>query len=1626
MGIPGTPNPLLMRRAAAAAGDDAYQIEKSLRFENGDSASLQRTPSFIGNRRTFTIAYWVKKCRNGAYGEHFAQKSGTPWSTFQFGTSNNCQLNWGAGQNNGYIQTTAVFRDLSAWYHICMVWDTNNEVETDRARIYINGKRQTVTNQGGWPTRPEEMPTGGWNDDEGTQYVGGGGPDGSSDYLSDVHHIDGLALSPAAFGSFDSADNWNPKAFALPAPNNNVTWSNSLAAEHGFYNSGGNSYPATNLFDGLLDTVASDAQAQSYITFTPSGGISYSQSVRVYQKNPDGSDKNDSTFTLTDNDGTVRETKVADNSGKWTTLHEGSGKFTSLKAQANAAADTWNYWAAIEVDGVILVDGKIDPTTRNNPNNGIKWSDGVTGNPADGNGTSGFDGKLTTRLLPTNSNSCTWKPPSTITAEKGIRLYCLTRTLAPNTGFKVNGTDIQSDILAALTNNVAGWFDLNSLSTPITTIDTTNGIYIEKGDAASKNNALYAVEVDGHILVDNASDNSFRLKFNDTSRNSALGKDTLNGAVNKTGAAPSGEGGYPIYNTTDDYGDIKGSGNRTDSLSSSLKFALPGDVVDGDVSSSDHTVTNNSSNVTVTTGQSRFYGSSLDFGAGSNATYLTLPDHADFEFGAGDYCIEAWIRCTSASQANNIWSQRNSSHEGITFQITNARKLEFFNDNDANVHIVSAANLVSLNAWNHVAVSRASGTTKLWLNGTQVASGTDNTDYDGNTPAPRIGANAVVSSEFVSGQMQDIRVYKGAAKYTANFKPPTRNDFGTVNNLTTETGSATVAWAGAKTVTATNGATTTTSNTKFYGTSKELDGSNDYINTQTSTDWNFPGEFTVELWFRPEATTGIRPLIAGRDNNSGWCFSYWAGNDGKLTFFTAEGTSPSNNGTEVQWEPPSLYTNTWVHVAVTRNSSNSVTLWVNGDDKTSSTVTGTLTIESDDPIQIGNVWPSGMDQYDGQFGDIRVYKGVCKYVADFTVPDGSTSVASATGGLPIRNTSGTNGETALSGFRADYIPGTTTDVSSYLVLAIPGNSYEDVSASIRKPGPEALDSLTDSPTNYAPDTGSDGDGGVTRGNYCTWNALSIKNASNQALSLEQGCLYVDSNNDGWGYVKGTMAVNTGKWYFEARVLNDAYSDATGQSNNAIGVLKTTEEPTPNNPNALSVGAWYGGCGWSRFWNSTWTNHSQKLLAGDVIGVAIDCSARSVTFYRNDSQVSTASGLWTAGEFVTPAQVAYYSNYDDLALNFGQRAFKYDPPSTDHKTLCTQNLDDFSSGNSVNNPRYFFDINLYTGAGTGNAKSFSNMKFGPDLIWGKARSYADPHGLCDVVRGVSSLLVPSGEAIPVTTSGSHVTAFASNGYTLGNGVNFNGSSTTYVNWCWDAGTAAATPSTAGSITISNQYVNTTAGFSISKYTMTADGGTFGHALKDSDGNDAVPDCVIVKRINATADYCSWHKGIPNTDYMMINENNGASTWDVWGDTTPTSTLVTVSGDSYTGNNGDTYMAYCWTSIPGYSAFGTYEGNGSSAGPFIYTGFRVRYIITKNIDATANWRITDTDRADVPFANPQDQKLYTDGDWVEGSGDEIWLMSNGFKILDSDAGFNSSGHTFIYMAFAEHPFKTARAR
>merc|ERR1712072_760463 len=276
------------------------------------------------------------------------------------------------------------------------------------------------------------------------------------------------------------------------------------------------------------------------------------------------------------------------------------------------------------------------------------------------------------------------------------------------------------------------------------------------------------------------------------------------------------------------------------------------------------------------------------------------------------------------------------------------------------------------------------------------------------------------------------------------------------------------------------------------------------------------------------------------------------------------------------------------------------------------------------------------------------------------------------------------------------------------------------------------------------------------------------------------------------------------------------------------------------------------------------------------------------------------------------------------------------PPSGYKALCTQNLDDFSSDDSLNAPNYFFDINTYTGTGTGVSNPFRGMKFGPDLIWGKARSYADPHGLCDVVRGVTKALTPSSTAAQTTTSGSFVTAFTSDGYTLGDGVNFNGSSTTYVGWCWDAGTTAATASTDGTKTPTAQWINATAGFTMGTYDGNLTNCTIGTGLS------APVEFIIVKRHDGSV---GWIVYPPlgddgKTKYLRLNETSAMATGtsgqtNYWNSTAPTNTVFTIGSGGHINGNGSSNLFLAWTPIAGYSDFGSYTGSGSGL-VWVYTG------------------------------------------------------------------------------------------
>jgi hypothetical protein len=308
-------------------------------------------------------------------------------------------------------------------------------------------------------------------------------------------------------------------------------------------------------------------------------------------------------------------------------------------------------------------------------------------------------------------------------------------------------------------------------------------------------------------------------------------------------------------------------------------------------------------------------------------------------------------------------------------------------------------------------------------------------------------------------------------------------------------------------------------------------------------------------------------------------------------------------------------------------------------------------------------------------------------------------------------------------------------------------------------------------------------------------------------------------------------------------------------------------------------------------------------------------------------------------------------------------------------------------------------------------------FQPDWVWVKGRSGATDHALYDAVRGVQKQL-ESNTTTAETTETTGLTAFGSDGFTTGALAQMNTSAATYVAWNWKAN-GAGSSNTAGSIT-STLSASTTSGFSVVTYTGTGTTGTIGHGL------GVAPSMFIVKcRSNATTNWYTYHISIGNTGAVALNLTDATITSSsFWNNTSPTSSVFTLSGASGELNgSGRTYVAYCFAEVAGYSKFGSYTGNGSTDGPFTYTGFRPAYLMYKRSDGVQGWYIFDVARGTYNVIGPflEAQAAFAESTYVL-----VDLLSNGFKIRESGTGSNASGGTYIYMAFASNPFKYSLAR
>ena len=612
------------------------------------------------------------------------------------------------------------------------------------------------------------------------------------------------------------------------------------------------------------------------------------------------------------------------------------------------------------------------------------------------------------------------------------------------------------------------------------------------------------------------------------------------------------------------------------------------------------------------------------------------------------------------------------------------------------------------------------------------------------------------------------------------------------------------------------------------------------------------------------------------------------------------------------------------------------------------------------------------------------------YLADIHFIDGQALTPSSFGEFDAngiwqpKRYAGTYG---TNGFKLDFADNSAATATT-LGKDTSGNGNNWTPNNLSVTAGAGNDSLVDSPTNYGTDTGA---GGEVRGNYCTLNPLAGTIAPFNG-NLSASVLYSTE------YVRGTIGIGSGKYYFEVLV-------ETATTGHNIGITTTSS-------GSLSDYWLYHYNGNIYTTSTTITPGLGVLSQGTVVGVAVDATSGTIAFYRNNTLAHTFTGLSTSATYFPLVAGTSSGTYTTLQCNFGQRPFAYAAPSG-FKALCTANL----PTPTITKPSTVMDVALYTG--NGSTQTISGLNFSPDLVWIKGRSGATDHALYDVVRGTQARL-ESNTTDAEVTSDSGLTAFNSDGFALSTLAQVNTNSATYAGWCWDAGSSTVT-NTAGTIT-SQVRANASAGFSVVTYTGTGADATIGHGL------GVAPKLYIIKRRNSTGNWPVLTTIIDGSvDYAYLNITNAFASTVGTTATLPTSSVFSLGGtDPDVNTNGGTYVAYCFAPVAGYSAFGSYTGNGNADGPFVYTGMRPRWIMVKRSNSTASWHVHDTQRDPT---NPNGLTLYPDWSGAELGSDTsnvFDFLSNGFKLRISDAALNANAGTYIYAAFAESPFSLARAR
>ena len=521
----------------------------------------------------------------------------------------------------------------------------------------------------------------------------------------------------------------------------------------------------------------------------------------------------------------------------------------------------------------------------------------------------------------------------------------------------------------------------------------------------------------------------------------------------------------------------------------------------------------------------------------------------------------------------------------------------------------------------------------------------------------------------------------------------------------------------------------------------------------------------------------------------------------------------------------------------------------------------------------------------------------------------------------------------------------------------------------------------------------------------------------------------------------SIGVSSGKWYAEVKFVSGTHC--------RLGFANESNVNLPFGAGTGSDNSWIKINGRIYYHGGTGiTSQGQAISAGDTIIMAVDVDAGKLWWGKDGTWDDNASGTGVPASGTNPTYtgdtgisaggniffgvasgsgtLVYVANFGqdssfagaETAQNYtdinGMGDFYYEPPSG-YLALCTKNLPESSVM-----PQEHFNTLLYTGSGS--AAGHRGLGFRPNWIWGKKRgANAQNHWWITDVTDINKQLISDNDG----SEGSEAngTAFDVDGFdSAGNDLFYNNNSP-YVVWCWKGnGTNTSPSNTNGSINTQATNANIPAGFSITAWEGTGATATIGHGLSQA------PQLIIVKNRDDDDNWCvlvNLVGGPDATDFLRLDADTAVvDDADRWNDTAPSATVFTVDTDNQVNGDGDNMVAWCFHSVEGYSKIGKYIGNGNANGPFVYTGFRPAFVLLKPLD-DSGWKIFDNKREGFNGDGSNDL-LQPNSNAAEGDADRFDILSNGFKNKSSSGGQNENGITFIYMAFAEIPFKYSNGR